>query len=123
MTMPVPAPTITSDSEVAKARARYQRDARHLEAEIYDAVDALTASGALPRDGWRFLAHICYCRAIYAQHIAPLEGRLTFAEIANHLNAGGVPRFRGSTDWSASAITDIRAVVASPDNQILLPDP
>lgn len=115
--------TVTPDHAVAHTRATYLQDARRLEDDIYSAVDTLTATGALPRDGWRFLAHILFCRATYATHIQPLEGRMTLEQIANHLNAINLPRFRGQTPWTAPAITDIRQVVASPDNQIALPGP
>ena len=121
--MPVAAPTTTPDAQIEKARARHLREAQNLEDDIYAAIDVLTASGALPRDHWRFLAHVCFCRAVYETHIRPLEDKLTFAEIANHLNEIRLPRFRGMTPWSAPAISDIRAVVANPDNQIMLPDP
>lgn len=123
MMMPVPVPPALPDSQIKLARIAWKKEARDLEAEIYSAVDALTASGALPRENWRFLAHICFCRAIYATHIAPLEERMTFTEIANHLNELGVPRFRGSTAWSAASITDIRQVISSDQNKIMLPDP
>lgn len=121
--MPVPVPPALPDCQIKLARVAWKADAETLEAQIYEAVDALTASGALPRDGWRFLAHIFYCRAIYTQHIAPLEERMTFDQIANHLNELGVPRFRGSTAWSAASITDIRQTISSPHNKIELPDP
>jgi len=121
--MPVPAPTVTPLDQVEETLARSYREAPSLEQRVADAVRDLVQAGALPHDGWRFLAHVLYCRAIYATHIQPLESHLTFEEIANHLNELGVPRFRGSSDWSGPAITDIRAVVSSPHNQIQLPDP
>ena len=121
--MPVPAPSVTPAAAVQAARAKYLAGAATIESLVEGAVEALVEAGALPRDRWRLLAHILFCRAIYATHVAPLEQHLTFAEIANHLDEIGVPRFRGSSGWSASAICDIRAVVAAGHNQIMLPDP
>lgn len=121
--MPVPVPPARELGEVEAARARSERDAPRLDARIYAAVEALVETGALPRERWRFLAHILYCRAIYETHIRPLEPVLTFAEIANHLNERRVPRFRGSSEWTGAAITDIRQVVSTTANQIQLPDP
>lgn len=121
--MPVPVPKATPLPDVKRTLADHQQDARTLQALVYDAVEILTDAGALPRENWRFLAHILYCRAVYETHIRPLENRMTFQEIANHLNALGVPRFRGSTAWSASSITDIRQVISSDQNKIMLPDP
>lgn len=121
--MPVPAPSVTPDAAVQAARERYIASAGAIEDMVEGAVEALVEAGALPRDRWRLLAHVLFCRAVYATHVRPLEQHLTFAEIANHLGEIGVPRFRGSSGWSASAICDIRAVVASDHNQIMLPDP
>lgn len=121
--MPVPVPPARDLDEVEITREQSERDAPRLEAIIYDAVETLIETGALPRERWRFLAHILYCRAIYETHIRPLETVLTFAEIANHLNERRVPRFRGSSEWTAPAISDIRGVVSSTHNQIMLPDP
>jgi hypothetical protein len=121
--MPVPAPPARDLDEVERAREQTELDAPRLDAMIYDAVETLIETGALPRERWRFLAHVLFCRAIYETHIRPLEDRLTFEQIANHLKEIGVPRFRGASDWSAPAITDIRQVVSSTSNQIMLPDP
>jgi len=121
--MPVSVPTVRDLDEIERARAAIERTAASLDQRIYCAVEELVTSGAIPREEWRFLAHILFCRAIYTTHIAPLEDRLTFEQIANHLKEIGVPRFRGASDWSASAISDIRAVVSSPQNRISLPDP
>ena len=121
--MPIPVPPARELCEVEIAREQSERDAPRLDAMIYDAVEALVETGAIPRERWRFLAHIMFCRAVYTRHIEPLEPVLTFAEIANHLNERRVPRFRGSSEWTAPAITDIRQVVSSTANQIMLPDP
>jgi hypothetical protein len=121
--MPVPVPTVTAAEAVEQARQAYLFHARHLDVEVEEAVEALVETGAIPAERWRFLAHILYCRAIYATHVQPLESRMSFEEIANHLNTIGIPRFRGASAWSGPSITDIRAVVADSSNQILLPDP
>lgn len=122
--MPVPATiTVAPEADVTQARRRLDLYAPCMEHEVEKAVEKLVDLGALPRDRWRQLAHILYCRAVYATHIQPLELHLTFREIANHLEERGVPRFRGSSGWSGSAISDIRAVVASEHNEIWLPDP
>ena len=121
--MSIPAPCVTPLDTVEKKLAHLYQAAPSLDQRVEDAVEALVETGVIPADRWRQFAHVAYCRAIYATHVRPLEAHLTFAEIANHLAELGVPRFRGSSDWSGEAITDIRAVVSSPDNQILLPDP
>lgn len=121
--MSVPAPMVRDLDEVERIYAHLQRTAPSLEMRIYDAVETLAETGVIPRDRWRQFAHVSYCRAIYVSHVAPLEGVLTFAEIANHLNEIGVPRFRGTNEWTEAAISDIRAVISSEQNQILLPDP
>ena len=108
----------------ATAQAQHLADlAPFLEDHVEAAVEALVELGALPRDRWRQVAHVLYCRAIYATYVEPLESHLTFAEIANHLNERGVPRLRGSSDWCAAAVSGIRAVLADPSNEISLPDP
>jgi hypothetical protein len=121
--MPVPFLAPVPEDQVTQARRRLDLQAPTLDETVEDAVEALVEAGAIPRDRWRQLAHVLYCRAIYTTHIEPLEKHLTFQEIANHLSERGVPRFRGASDWSAAAISDIRAVLAAPSNEISLPDP
>ena len=122
--MPVPATIpVESVEDVTQRRRRLDLNAPCFEDEIVGAVETLVEAGALPRDGWRRLAFVMYCRAVYATHVRDLEPHLTFAEIANHLTERDVPRYRGETGWTASAVTDLRAAVADPRNQIMLPDP
>jgi len=121
--MPTYAPTVTPDAKVDAARAERRRTAPRYKDAISYAVELLAETGAIPRDGWRQLAFILYARAVYATFVRPVEEHLTLQEVANHLEELQVPRFRGSSAWSGPAITDLRAVVADPNNRVLLPAP
>lgn len=120
--MPRPLPNPTPEADVTAARRAAHFTAPMIEGRIEEAVEMLVHAGAIPETGWRLLAHVLFCRAVYAQHVEPLEKHLTFGEIANHLEELGVPRFRGSNEWTPAAISELRSVVASPHNKISLPD-
>jgi len=115
-------PDVRDDDDVARALAA--RDQAHREGaeDLLVACDALAKAGALSDHRWRSVAHLTYARFVYVRHIAPHEDQLTFAEIAARLNRIEVPRFRGVSPWSASAISDIRKTVAAmAEGEILLP--
>ena len=107
---------------VSRLRAQEEAAAREAAQEIMDSVEALERVEALPRRQWRTVAHLLYNRHIYMRHIKPHERAFTLNEISDRLNRIGVPRFRGTTEWTPQAVAEVRKVVADMRHgEILLP--
>jgi hypothetical protein len=115
-------PNVRDDEDVARTLAARDQAHRDSAEDILGACEALAKAGALSDRRWRAVAHLTYARFVYVRHIAPHEDQLTFAEIAARLNRIGVPRFRGVSPWSQSAVSDIRKTVAAmAEGEISLP--